>query len=43
MDQLETLIDGFEMLIAYQCIDLPDKITSLIFQNDSSWPNASIV
>jgi hypothetical protein len=27
MDQLETLTDRFEMLIAYQCIDLPDNIT----------------
>ena len=31
MDQLETLIYGFAMLIAYQCIDLPDKITYLDF------------
>ena len=29
MDQLETLIYRFEMLIAYQCIDLPDNITSV--------------
>jgi hypothetical protein len=29
MDQLETLIERFEMLIAYQCIDLPDNIAIL--------------
>ena len=28
MDQLETLTYRFEMLIAYQCNDLPDNITS---------------
>ena len=27
MDQLETLTYRFEMLIAYQCNDLPDNIT----------------
>lgn len=27
MNQLETLIYRFEMLIAYQCIDLPDNVT----------------
>jgi len=27
MNQLETLTYRFEMLIAYQCIDLPDNIT----------------
>jgi hypothetical protein len=27
MNQLETLIYRFEILIAYQCIDLPDNIT----------------
>src|SRR3954470_12458657 len=33
MDQLETLIYGFVILIAYQCIDLPDKYyVRLIFK-----------
>ena len=31
MDQLETLIYRFEMLIAYQRIDLPDNITFFLF------------
>jgi len=31
MDQLETLIYGFAMLIAYQCSDLPDNITCVLF------------
>jgi hypothetical protein len=33
MDQLKTLTCRFEILIAYQCIDLPDNITNrLIFK-----------
>lgn len=33
MDQLETLTCRFEMMIAYQCIDLPGNIMIVYFQN----------